>query len=113
MPFEAILYDVSEGVATITLNKPERLNAFDDQMLDEMGAGHRRSQPQPGCPRHHHHQHRRGFCSGMNVAKNEVQGTGVLQSESTTAIRRHSLRNQVHRIPASAHPARKALYRGD
>jgi enoyl-CoA hydratase/carnithine racemase len=35
MAYEAILYDVEDAVATITLNKPERLNAFDDQMLTE------------------------------------------------------------------------------
>ena len=35
MAYEAILYDVEDGVATITLNKPERLYAFDDVMLSE------------------------------------------------------------------------------
>jgi enoyl-CoA hydratase/carnithine racemase len=98
MAYEAILYDVSEGVATITLNKPERLNAFDDAMLTEWheaivaadqdrdvrvliitGAG-------------------RGFCSGMNVAA-EAGGSGVLRSEATIAVKRQSLRNRVHPIP--------------
>jgi enoyl-CoA hydratase/carnithine racemase len=98
MAYEAILYDVEDGVATITLNKPERLNAFDDQMLTEWhqavvqadadrdvrvviitGAG-------------------RGFCSGMNVA-NEAAGSGVLRTEATVASRRHSLRDRVHPIP--------------
>ena len=36
MSYEAILYDVEDGVATITLNKPERLNAFDNQMLAQV-----------------------------------------------------------------------------
>jgi enoyl-CoA hydratase/carnithine racemase len=31
--YEAILYDVADRVATITLNKPERMNAFDDGAL--------------------------------------------------------------------------------
>lgn len=98
MTYEAILYHVAEGVATITLNKPERLNAFDDQMLGEWhealvaadadrdvravvitGAG-------------------RGFCSGMNVA-NEAGGSGVLRTQATVASRRHSLRDRVHPIP--------------
>jgi enoyl-CoA hydratase/carnithine racemase len=37
MNFETILFDKSDdGVATISLNRPERLNAFNQQMLDEM-----------------------------------------------------------------------------
>ena len=98
MAYEAILYGVDDGVATITLNKPERLNAFDDQMLSEWhqavvaadqdaevrvviitGAG-------------------RGFCSGMNVAM-EAGGSGVLRTEASVATRRHSLRDRVHPIP--------------
>ena len=32
---EQILYEKSEGVATITLNRPERMNAFTDVMIRE------------------------------------------------------------------------------
>ncbi len=31
---EAVLYDVSERIATITLNRPDRLNAMDSSLLD-------------------------------------------------------------------------------
>ena len=34
--FETILYEVSERIATITLNRPERLNAFNSQMLRDV-----------------------------------------------------------------------------
>lgn len=33
--YETVLFDVTDHVATITLNRPEVLNAFDQRMLDE------------------------------------------------------------------------------
>jgi 2-(1,2-epoxy-1,2-dihydrophenyl)acetyl-CoA isomerase len=36
MAYQEILFERSEGVATITLNRPEQLNAFTSRMLDEL-----------------------------------------------------------------------------
>ena len=36
--FETLLYAVEDGVATITLNRPEKMNAFDVRMRDELVA---------------------------------------------------------------------------
>ena len=35
MEFEQVLYEKSSGVATITLNQPERMNAFTNTMIAE------------------------------------------------------------------------------
>src|SRR4051794_8686979 len=36
MPYDTILLDVSERVATVTLNRPEQMNAFTVRMMREM-----------------------------------------------------------------------------
>ena len=38
MEFETILFDVSDHIATVTLNRPEKLNAFNQRMCDEFSA---------------------------------------------------------------------------
>src|SRR5919109_3900736 len=38
MPYETLLYEVDQGVATITLNRPAVLNAINPQMIEELQA---------------------------------------------------------------------------
>jgi len=98
MAYESILYDLDQGVATITLNKPERMNAFDDQMLGEWHDAISRADRDRDVRVIIITGAGRGFCSGMNVS-DEAGGRGVLRSEATIAQRRQSLRNSVHPIP--------------
>ena len=35
-PLQTLLYAVEDGIATVTLNRPEKLNAFTPQMRDEL-----------------------------------------------------------------------------
>ncbi len=37
-PLQTLLYTVEDGIATVTLNRPEKLNAFTPQMRDELVA---------------------------------------------------------------------------
>ncbi len=36
MAYEQIVVDVSDGIQTITLNRPDKLNAFTGTMMNEM-----------------------------------------------------------------------------
>jgi enoyl-CoA hydratase/carnithine racemase len=35
-PLATVLYEVTDGIATVTLNRPEKMNAFTTQMRDEL-----------------------------------------------------------------------------
>ncbi|MSQ29522.1 MAG: enoyl-CoA hydratase [Dehalococcoidia bacterium] len=98
MVYSSILYDLDGSVATITLNKPERMNAFDDEMLGEWREAITTADADPAVKAVIITGAGRGFCSGMNVA-NEAGGGGVLRTEQTIAARRRSLRDRVHPVP--------------
>ena len=36
MEYQDITYEVHDSIATITLNRPERMNSFSEQLLDEL-----------------------------------------------------------------------------
>ena len=94
MKYQDIIYTVEDYIATITLNRPETLNAFTDTMLNEWvdaietaktdskvrvlvvtGAG-------------------RGFCSGMDVRAAAGRGEA-----SPIYARRNYMRLGVHKVP--------------
>jgi enoyl-CoA hydratase len=51
MAFETLLLAIADNVATITLNRPEALNAFNNQLMDDLTAclGGVEADPEVGC----------------------------------------------------------------
>jgi enoyl-CoA hydratase/carnithine racemase len=66
--FETILYDVADGIATITLNRPERLNAFTTQMMLDMIAAFDLSDADDDVRVVIVTGAGRGFCAGADLA---------------------------------------------
>jgi len=85
MAYETILYDVSERISTITLNRPEKLNAWTRQMhLDLKDAMHKAgADPEvraiilTGAGR--------GFCAGADMGGLQAIGAGANADRSTKA----------------------------
>jgi enoyl-CoA hydratase/carnithine racemase len=69
--YNTILYDVSEdAVATITLNRPQVLNAFDRQMCEEIGDAWHRVKTDPSVNAVVlRAAGDRAFCAGLDISK--------------------------------------------
>ena len=67
MAYETILCDVADGVATITLNRPDRLNALTHQMFDELQDALSKVEADPDQRAVVLTGAGRGFCAGADL----------------------------------------------
>jgi enoyl-CoA hydratase/carnithine racemase len=68
MEFEHIRYDVADGVLTITLNRPDRLNAFTETMMNELIAAFDASDADDDVRAVIVTGEGRAFCAGADLA---------------------------------------------
>ena len=98
MEYEAILYDVSERVASITLNRPERMNSFSTELLSEWEHALRRSAEDDGVRAVIVTGAGRAFSAGADLQASGAEDR-VLMADRNAGERRNSLRYTVHRVP--------------
>ena len=67
MDYQSILFAVEEGVATITLNRPDKLNALTPDMADEM-------------------RHALGHCDGARAVLIRGEGRAFCSGADLSAI---------------------------
>lgn len=67
MAYECLLYDVQDRIATLTLNRPERLNALSDTLRDDLYDAVTKSASDPAVGVLVITGAGRGFCSGGDV----------------------------------------------
>jgi 2-(1,2-epoxy-1,2-dihydrophenyl)acetyl-CoA isomerase len=101
MEFEQIIYEKSDGIATITLNRPERMNAFTAQMIDEWYAALLDAHGDPETKAVILTGSGRGFCAGADVGGKGPLG-GLQDQKRTPVENRNFLRDGVQRIPRLA-----------
>ncbi len=65
--YENILYEVSEGIATITLNRPDKLNAYTTEMGDEVYDAFARAHDDSAISVVILTGAGRGFCAGVDL----------------------------------------------
>jgi enoyl-CoA hydratase/carnithine racemase len=77
-----LLYEVSDNIATITLNRPDRLNAITGPMLDSFSQALRDSDRDPAVRVIIITGAGRGFCAGLDL-KDQMAGTGIGSNNGT------------------------------
>jgi 2-(1,2-epoxy-1,2-dihydrophenyl)acetyl-CoA isomerase len=97
---EQILYEKHEGVATITLNRPERMNAFTDVMIAEWASALADARTDRAVRVVIVTGAGRGFCAGADLRSGSGVGeTARADVPPTAADRRNWLRDGVHTVP--------------
>jgi enoyl-CoA hydratase/carnithine racemase len=69
LDFKEIRYEVADGILTITLNRPDRLNAFTETMMNELLAAFDASDADDDVRAVIVTGEGRGFCAGADLAK--------------------------------------------
>jgi len=96
MAYEQIIYTREEGVATITLNRPQVLNAFTPIMIEEWVQAIEEAKLDPEVRVLVVTGAGRGFCSGVDVRsfreREHIEGNTVVDG-------RYWLQHSVHRVP--------------
>jgi 2-(1,2-epoxy-1,2-dihydrophenyl)acetyl-CoA isomerase len=96
--YEQIIYEKTGHIATITLNRPERMNAFTPQMLDEWYAALQDAHTDAEVRVVILTGTGRGFCTGADVSGKGPIGN-LMESGRTLVENRNFLRDGVQRIP--------------
>jgi enoyl-CoA hydratase/carnithine racemase len=98
MDFEQIIYDKADHIATITLNRPERMNAFTPTMINEWYAALLDAHADPEVRVVIVTGAGRGFCAGADVSGRGPIGN-LMNRDQTLVENRNFLRDGVQRIP--------------
>lgn len=89
MTFETILYEQHEAILTITLNRPDKLNAFTDTMLDELTAAFQQAKDDATVRVVILTGAGRGFCPGQDLAHAVENGAGGNGFSYSAHLRAH------------------------
>lgn len=93
-----VLYQVEDAIATITLNRPERMNSFSPGLLSGWEQSIRRATEDDDVRVVVVTGAGRAFCAGADL-KAQGDANYAVAAERNAGERRNSLRHSVHRVP--------------
>jgi enoyl-CoA hydratase/carnithine racemase len=105
MAYEQISYEVTDGVATLTMDRPEKLNAFTHQMKDEMIDAFDRADADDSVRAVIVTGRGRGFCAGADLSS----GGGAFDYEESAEEHRDGGGQLTLRIYESKKPVIAAI----
>jgi len=76
MAFNTIEFEIEAGVATLTLNRPDRLNSFNTEMHEEVRSAMKQVQEDTSVRCLLLTANGRGFCAGQDLSDRAVSGDG-------------------------------------
>jgi enoyl-CoA hydratase/carnithine racemase len=94
MAYETVLYDVADGVATITLNRPDKLNAWNAQLAAELGDAMSEADDDDDVRAVVLTGAGRGFCAGADLSGGEF-GAGAADAPKLRSIYPWQMRKPV------------------
>src|SRR3970282_933399 len=77
MPYETLLTDIADDVFTLTFNRPEVLNAFNDQMAEEVQDALKKAERDKGWRCLVLTGAGQGFCAGQDLGALQGRGASV------------------------------------
>src|SRR5262245_15359001 len=89
MIYETILYEQDGSILKITLNRPDKLNAFTDTMLDELTGAFKRADDDASVRVIILTGAGRGFCPGQDLGSAVEHGAGSGNFSYTEHLRQH------------------------
>lgn len=89
MIYETILFEQNSGILRITLNRPDKLNAFTDTMLDELTAAFQKADADSSVRVVVLTGAGRGFCPGQDLASAVERGAGSGNFSYSEHLRAH------------------------
>jgi len=90
MPYKTILFDIAESIATVTLNRPDKLNAFTEEMHGELRDAMQRVRNDASVRVLVLTGAGRGFCAGQDLSERVMSGDAAELDVGSTLERNYN-----------------------